>query len=396
MIVPRLISIISKGIQHKQNVRKILQDSWKTLKRGLLPDRFPAFISKLIGLKLLLNPALLKVGLAPRQAQFLAATLSGLYCFEGYRKSLLSHPKQPGTLDLSTFVFVRATDIFVRRLAQVVGIPPLVSAFGDVAFFSVASFGVMFPWFYYPQRLSRPYQKWITMAADMDSSVVVALRELRNGNIKYGEEGPMDDLLVPLSKSVGYEGPILFSEVDKIPCEVIHDGVTKNCEIHGLYRFARGMRTAMSIYLPINIIVNSLSSRPLYEKISRTITGSLRSSAFLSTFIFFCWYGVCFERSRIGPYLFPQATGQQIDDTWGVALGSALSGLSCLVEQPKRRGELALFVAPKALEAALPLDFDEKFPQVERVLFSLSFALLVTDSRQARGFVGRVLRLLFN
>lgn len=66
-----------------------------------------------------------------------------------------------------------------------------------------------------------------------------------------------------------------------------------------------------------------------------------------------------------------------------------------LLEVPQRRGELALFVSPRALGALLPLDFDRTYEWAERAIFSVSFAILFSAASTARmnRLIGRQDRL---
>ena len=90
------------------------------------------------------------------------------------------------------------------------------------------------------------------------------------------------------------------------------------------------------------------------------------------------------------------ASPQAWDSGLCVAAGCAGCGWSILVEQARRRQELALFVAPRALATALPRRYDRSLFWRERAAFAASvgvlFAAAADRDRGVRGVVGTLLR----
>lgn len=78
------------------------------------------------------------------------------------------------------------------------------------------------------------------------------------------------------------------------------------------------------------------------------LLASVRSSTFLGTYIAIIWYSICFVRTRFG-YQLLGVNQSRLDHTLGPLLGSMLCGLSLLVESKHRRGEMTLYVVPRAL-----------------------------------------------
>ena len=74
---------------------------------------------------------------------------------------------------------------------------------------------------------------------------------------------------------------------------------------------------------------------------SKAGIGALRSSAFLGSFIGLVWAGVCGHRNACGN-----------DIPRGPLFASFLSGWAILLEHRRRRPELAVYVAPRALQTA--------------------------------------------
>lgn len=87
----------------------------------------------------------------------------------------------------------------------------------------------------------------------------------------------------------------------------------------------------------------------------RTFVGALRSAVFLSTFLSSYFFAVCFARSLVLAKYLPFVSHNFWDGPYGgVLAGSLLCGNSIWIENGRRRGEMALYVMPKALRACLP------------------------------------------
>lgn len=79
-----------------------------------------------------------------------------------------------------------------------------------------------------------------------------------------------------------------------------------------------------------------------------------RSSLFLSVFISSIWSAVCFTRTLAIARLLPYISHNVYDGPYGCILAGCLAcGSSIWIEQGRRRGEMALYVLPRALRATL-------------------------------------------
>lgn len=273
---------------------------------------------------------------------------------------------------------------------------------------------IMWAWFYHPERLPPSYVKWITNLATMDERLLVALRCIHSGKPfpwAYGgkdvsPEGVhllgslAEDLGHPYAwgdptrlpntaaearamiaearakaKSEGLEGdgswvlkgaagPRGRGEMGGMPCELVHCGTGgASCYLNALYRWIRGWRMSMAIYFPVHLLPRllfspkSFLSHPL-PSLLKTLTGSARSAAFLATYITLNWFPICLARSALLPRLFPSVPFNFWDAGIGQALGSIMCGFSIFIEEKRKRAEMALYVAPRALfagvEAAKP------------------------------------------
>jgi hypothetical protein len=85
------------------------------------------------------------------------------------------------------------------------------------------------------------------------------------------------------------------------------------------------------------------------------ILGALRSATFLTTFVTSYWYSVCVTRSLVFARLFPFVSHDFWDGPYGgVLAGCLVCGSSIWIENGRRRGEMALYVLPRAVRACLP------------------------------------------
>lgn len=271
----------------------------------------------------------------------------------------------------------------------------------DSMMFAVSSGTIMWAWFYLPGRLPDAYGKWIDSAARVDSRLIDALRAARAGKWKYGEEG--GDALRPLQNMCkDYGWPMEWSnpkETVPLPCEMVHQGTGRSCHGHAIGRFLHTFRFALAANLPIQLIAKVLIHRCLSLRLSRLVAQeTLRSSSFLAAFVATMYYSICLSRTLVGPRLASYATisPQRWDSGLSVAIACVASGTSILIEEKRKRRELAMFVAPRALATLISRPYDLKTWRRERLAFSVSVATLFscvkTENGAVRGIFGRVLK----
>ena len=142
-----------------------------------------------------------------------------------------------------------------------------------------------------------------------------------------------------------------------LPCEVVHCGVGgSSCFANAGLRWFRGWKASMAIYLPVHLLPRLIfgpkqfMKKPL-ESLLKVSTGAARSAAFLATFISSIWFMVCVGRTLLLPRLFPQISHNFWDAGLGPLMGSWACGFSVFIEERRKRAEMALYVAPRALFA---------------------------------------------
>lgn len=307
-------------------------------------DRLPFLLARLIFTYHVADSLLSKIELKGRARRYVAPTAAiaaSYWAYSRYKRAVVKRgPPEIAnkrllniSSELTATLTARSLDALIRPLlSKATWVPAQLRGKGDVVLFSASCFVIMFSWFYLPLRMQPRYRQWITDIAEMDSEFVDALRLIRDKELIYGQPNEHETLLVPLCARYGLPSELgNTTKTYPMPCILVHAGVTQNCELHALWRFKRGFKSAFLIYLPLNLLlVLKRGDRFTLKTLGQALKMAVRSSTFLATFIFLCWYSVCFVRSRVGPWLWPKATPQEIEDTWGPGLGSALCGLSKL------------------------------------------------------------------
>ncbi|KAH9944378.1 uncharacterized protein BXZ73DRAFT_96866 [Epithele typhae] len=332
------------------------------------------------------------------------------------------------TLDLSLLLLVRAMDSAVQMMffkPSAVQLSRLTltqkedqqsvnrkwSTRLDALVFWACSARIMWCFFYEPDRLPRSYNKWIMTLASIDPRLLAAIRAIRAGKFSYvrGVSIPQD-LVTSLSRDLGY--PAAWGDpavvpayglyanpvwrrlsipgrqgVAGLPCEVVHGGVTGgSCTANAAIRGAQAFAEALAIYLPVHFLPIAITRpRKLLEipRLLATALSAARSATFLSAFVSSTWFTICLTRTLLLARLFPHISHDFWDGPFGCAfMGSLVCGASIWIERGSRRGEMALYVLPRAIRACLAADWVKsgKFSVrlAERTIFVLSLASLLT------------------
>ncbi|EKM61043.1 uncharacterized protein PHACADRAFT_134164 [Phanerochaete carnosa HHB-10118-sp] len=353
------------------------------------------------------------------------------------------------TIDLTLLVLVRALDSVVRsvlfshsttqdvlssgELKRAENRRRTLSARLDAMVFWASSARIMWCFFYEPQRLPRSYNTWIMTLANIDPRILGALRAIREGRWSYVRRIAVpSDLLSSLSRDLGYPeswgsvtrlpafgGPAANGawktlavsnrpNLGGIPCELVHGGIGGgSCAASAALRSGKAFAEAMLIYLPVHVLP-ILLYRPRkltrVHNIMNTLLSVTRSATFLSSFVSSIWVAVCLTRTLLLARLFPWISHDFWDGPHGCAfLGTLVCGGSIWIEQGRRRGEMALYVLPKAIRACLPEAFLRSGLRVqllERLVFVASLATLLTkfvhDTSSLRGLPRWALTFVMN
>ncbi|KAK9322920.1 hypothetical protein V1517DRAFT_322107 [Lipomyces orientalis] len=417
VVGPRILNITLLAIRRRHHLRKYLSGLKHVLLSALALNGLPIFWAALlvssISFSRVTDIVVSKLSTSRRDRQastFIAAMIAGGYTLRWHQRLLrrdatnditlsIEEPvknrhEHGRTIDNTLFTVISAVDYLFRRALvaakhkSLLGMSKIDYRTTDIYAFVVSATVIMYAWFYHPTRLPKSYNHWITKFADMDTNLLTALRLVKSGDFVYGKDTGCKlarTCLTPSCEKLGlpkeYGDPAVTVP---IPCVIIHANKTENCEVHAAWRFSRAFTSALAIYIPLNMVL-LLRARPgrRLQHMAEALFSACRSASFLGMFVALAWYSVCFTRTRAGPYLFPKVKRLRWDDTLGPALGSFMCGWSVLLENPRRRGELALFVAPRAIGAFLPEDFDKFHEYAECAVFSVAYAVLFSAATNA-------------
>ncbi|KAI0825127.1 hypothetical protein BC628DRAFT_1410532 [Trametes gibbosa] len=333
------------------------------------------------------------------------------------------------TLDLSFLLLVRAMDSLVQLVLFKPSeeseryLPDAVkrkrraasnkwSTRLDALVFWACSGRIMWCFFYEPERLPRSYNKWIMKMANIDPRLLAALRALRTGQFSYTKRvSEPHDLTTSLSQDLGYPpawgdfdllpayggpqanetwkalGVSNRNGVGGLPCEVIHGSIVGgSCTGNAVLRGALAFVEAVAIYLPVHALPILITRpRKLLEvpRLIATLLSVARSASSLSAFVTSIWFAICFTRTLVLARLLPGIPHDVWDGPFGCTfVGSLVCGASIWIERGRRRGEMALYVLPRAIRACLPAEWLKggraSVRWAERLTFILSLSTLLT------------------
>ncbi|KAF8943884.1 hypothetical protein BGZ47_004929 [Haplosporangium gracile] len=397
---------LAQHVQHQQHLKQQQQQQVAKEGSSLSSSSLAGDDQSTSSLKNLTMKDVDKVNLAEDMQQritMLASFLSSAAAI------IFMHRKRPNhaTIDYSLFAVVRALDVFGHVAVKNQWGPRWLGSYGAVAVFVLACTEIMFSWMYEPQRLPGPYAFWITKMARMDKRLLETLRGVRTGEIQFKQVNPphVHNLLTGLCEDLGLNPQMGdFALRSRLPCEVVHQGITKSCEVHTGYRWIQGFMVSTGIYLPVHLLPALLSPKAFFNRlqenpvatVSSTLMATARSSAFLATYIALIWYGICTWRSKVMPITMKltgrRYTSNVVDYIYGPLLGSFMCGFSVLVEKPHRRAEMALYVLPRAIYSMWSRIMAGRLSRRvemtgEALMYAVSMSVLLTGMRWRREMV---------
>ncbi|CDP19846.1 unnamed protein product [Coffea canephora] len=207
---------------------------------------------------------------------------------------------------------------------------------GDSLLFSIACAQVMYAFVMRPESLPKSYQDFIQKTGPVAHPVYKAVRECCRGS-------PVDvaSLSSYLSRRRGSNILKLEEYPSIIPCSIIHPD-TNSCLKHNTKALTDTFRKTFPLYFSLTFVpfvvlrLQKFMDAPI-RTCWHAVTGAVRSTTFLSAFVGIFQAVICLHRKV--------AVKDHKLVYWFAGL---MSGLSVLLEKKARRGELALYVLPRA------------------------------------------------
>ncbi|KAJ6495454.1 hypothetical protein C8R45DRAFT_1095086 [Mycena sanguinolenta] len=242
--------------------------------------------------------------------------------------------------------------------------------YGSVLVFAVACGQIMYAFTMRPDTLPRSYINWIQGAGHLpEESVQINHFAVRDHKIPL----PLLDTIIArpdvspanaaalqaLRTSVVAGGPVPHY----VPCEVLHPRLT-SCWSVAPDRFGDVFRYMLPVYAALHFLPPILLRWKQFRAdpgrvLVRSGLGSVRSSAFLGAFVVIYQGSTCFKHqafarlmaSPLARALLPQPVIDLFISKGSFWVTGFLAGLASLVEEERRRAELAMYVLPKGLES---------------------------------------------
>ncbi|KAA8539742.1 hypothetical protein F0562_026434 [Nyssa sinensis] len=207
---------------------------------------------------------------------------------------------------------------------------------GDALLFALACAQVMYGFIMHPESLPKSYQDFIQKTGPVAPPVYKAVRDCCRGF-------PVDvaSLSAYLSNRRDSNSVKLDEFPSIIPCSIIHPD-TKSCLAHNANAASATFRKTFPLYFSLTFVpfvvlhLQKFMDTPVHT-CWYAVKGAVRSTTFLSAFVGIFQGVICLHR---------KVASKDHKLVYWVAGG--ISALSVLLEKKGRRGELALYVLPRA------------------------------------------------
>ncbi|KAF9235562.1 hypothetical protein BU15DRAFT_77880 [Melanogaster broomeanus] len=242
---------------------------------------------------------------------------------------------------------------------------------GDVLLFCLCCAQIVYALFSRPETLPRSYTTWLVTAAGAPVSAIQMVRDInRTGTFDFRDLDkvleredviPVNRTAILARKALAISIPPDFGPPYP-PCGAVHPWV-ESCMAVPLPRLWTVFKWAFPIYGALHFIPMMLFKHRAFllnplRMLGRAGWGTIRSSAFLATFVAVYQSFFCFKHNMHAILSSQKKTKIRqvilgfLGSKYCYALGGFFGALSLFVEEKRRRGELAMYVLPKGLESA--------------------------------------------
>ncbi|KAL5724054.1 hypothetical protein ACHQM5_007364 [Ranunculus cassubicifolius] len=210
---------------------------------------------------------------------------------------------------------------------------------GDSLLFALACAQVMYAFVMRPESLPRSYQDFIQKTGPVAQPVYKAVRD-------SCRRFPVDILALSayLSKTKASASVKLEEFPSIIPCSIIHPH-SNSCLAHNVTAASATFRKTFPLYFSLTFVpfvvlhLQKFMDSPARTCV-RAVQNAVRSTSFLSAFVGIFQGAICLHRKVAVK-----------DHKLAYWVAGGLAALSVLLEKKARRGELALYVLPRAGES---------------------------------------------
>jgi len=213
---------------------------------------------------------------------------------------------------------------------------------GDVLLFALSSAQVMYAYVMRPETLDPGFWNFIVRAGPIDKETLGAVRAHCNGS-------PVDlqNLAQYASRTADPKAWRRGENLPCVPCAIMHrDTGCVSCASHAAYASASTFRKCFPFYLSIHLVpFVVLNARKAIRNPIKTVAASVAATARSTTFI------SCFVGSYMASICGMRWVRGNKEHRAAYYLAGAVAGSMLLIEKKSRRGELALYLLPRAVDS---------------------------------------------
>ncbi|KAI6097507.1 hypothetical protein F5141DRAFT_1148941 [Pisolithus sp. B1] len=241
---------------------------------------------------------------------------------------------------------------------------------GEALLFCICCTQIVHALFCRPDTLARSYEIWLSNASGASRQAIKMVRDMNsNGTfdvqdidkiLQRSDLIPANRTALLAAKALATGEPPDFGLYP--PCNAIHPWVD-SCLSVPIPRLMTVFEWAFPIYGALHFLPMMLFKRRAFlsrptHMLGKAGIGTIRSSAFLAAFVASFQSWVCLKHyiyevlSSQKTFRLPKSIINFFVSKYSYALGGFLGALSLFIEERRRRGELAMYALPKAMESA--------------------------------------------
>ncbi|KAI7906884.1 uncharacterized protein BX663DRAFT_426074 [Cokeromyces recurvatus] len=232
---------------------------------------------------------------------------------------------------------------------------------GDALLFALTCGQVLYAYTMRPETLPPDFYSFMIKAARCPKgSIQLNAKTIRGIPITSEEALEVVKKLHPTQHAIDYVKR-MKTNTDPVACEIIHPWVI-GCHATALDRFTKVFKSFLPIYgtlhfVPMLLLRAKHFKRDPVTMLSKTTIATLKSGAFMATFVTLYQYYICLHRQLLKTGLIGQWNSKYIY----YAAGVLCSYPAIFLEDKKRRSELALYVLPKAIQSFYQIAYSHQW-----------------------------------
>ncbi|KAJ3020903.1 UNVERIFIED_CONTAM: hypothetical protein HDU68_009903 [Siphonaria sp. JEL0065] len=258
---------------------------------------------------------------------------------------------------------------------------------------------VMYGYVMRPESIPESYYKFILNTGPIPEDVLKICRQ------QLGGKTPLDaaSVMQTVVRHKGTQHAILEASgltefPDCVPCGVLHPPVD-SCNSQMGLTLVKVLRAILPVYASLNFVpMVVLKTRELFRRpqalLQRGLKNTVRSSMFLAVFVAVFMRIACLQRTLVTRNILPR------DNRYLFWINGFISSSAILIEDEKRRSELAMYVLPRGMDALYKTLYAKSWifhiPHFDVGMFGVAMGLIIgyyqTEPEALGGIIYRLLR----